>query len=113
MRLAVILVHYHTPDLAAAAVAALRADLARPESAGVEAGWILVDNGSDAAGRARLDGLPVERIDPGENLGYAGAVNLGVARSLRTNPDAFLLLNPDVQVLPGCVPALLGALRSG
>jgi N-acetylglucosaminyl-diphospho-decaprenol L-rhamnosyltransferase len=113
VRLAVILVHYHTPELAAEAVAALRADLSRPASAGLEADWILVDNGSDVAGRALLDRLPVERVDPGENLGYAGAVNLGVARSLRSNPDALLLLNPDVLVLPGCVPALLEALRSG
>lgn len=113
MRLAVILVHYHTPELAADAVAALRADLARPASVGVEADWILVDNGSDAAGRARLDSLAVERVDPGQNLGYAGAANLGVDRSLRANPDALLLLNPDVVVLPGCVAALLDALRAG
>lgn len=110
MRLAVILVHYHTPELAAAAVESLRADLA---GTGIEADWILVDNGSDAAGRAILDSLPFERLDPGENLGYAGAVNLGVARALRSHPEALLLINPDVLVLPGCVPALLGALRSG
>ena len=80
---------------------ALRADVA---GTGLEVDWLLVDNGSDAAGRARLASLPVERIDPGANLGYAGGVNLGVAR-----PDAELVLvmNPDVIVLPGCVPALL------
>jgi N-acetylglucosaminyl-diphospho-decaprenol L-rhamnosyltransferase len=105
MRLAVILVHYHTPDLAAAAVEALQADVS-----GIETEWLLVDNGSDEAGRARLASLPVERIDPGENLGYAGAVNLGIRRS---RADVFLILNPDVLVLPGCVPALLDALRGG
>jgi GT2 family glycosyltransferase len=110
MRLAVILVHYYTPDLAAAAVEALRADLASPGAAGIDAEWLLVDNGSDEAGRARLESLPVERIDPGANLGYAGAANLGVRRS---RADAILLLNPDVLVLPGCVPALLDALRGG
>ncbi|HEY4595344.1 MAG TPA: hypothetical protein VIJ02_03005, partial [Thermoanaerobaculia bacterium] len=78
MRLAVILVHYHTPELAAAAVEALRTDLA---GTGAEVEWRLVDNGSDEAGRARLAALPVERIDPGTNLGYAGGVSLGVARS--------------------------------
>ena len=107
MRLAVILVHYHTPELAVAAVAALRADLA---STGIDAEWLLVDNGSTAAGRALLDGLPVERIEPGENLGYAGGINLGVARS---RAELLLLMNPDVIVLPGCVPALLDALRNG
>jgi N-acetylglucosaminyl-diphospho-decaprenol L-rhamnosyltransferase len=107
LRLAVILVHYHTPELAAAAVEALRADVA---GTGLEVEWLLIDNGSDAAGRALLDSLPVERIDPGANLGYAGGVNLGVARS---KAELILLMNPDVIVLPGCVPALLDCLRDG
>lgn len=105
MRLALILVHYHTPELAAEAVEALRADLG-----GIEAEWLLVDNGSDAAGRALLESLPVQRIDPGANLGYAGGVNLGVARS---TAEAVVLMNPDVLVLPGCIPALLDRLESG
>jgi GT2 family glycosyltransferase len=105
MRLALILVHYHTPELAAEAVAALQADLA-----GIEAEWLLVDNGSDAEGRALLESLPVQRIDPGTNLGYAGGVNLGAARS---TADALVLMNPDVLVLPGCIPALLDRLQSG
>jgi N-acetylglucosaminyl-diphospho-decaprenol L-rhamnosyltransferase len=107
MRLAVILVHYHTPELAAAALEALRADLA---GAGLDAEWLLVDNGSDAEGRARLESLPVRRIDPGANLGYAGGVNLGVARS---TAEAVVVMNPDVQVFPGCVPSLLDRLRAG
>lgn len=107
MRLAVILVHYHTPELAAAAVEALRADLA---GTGIEVEWLLVDNGSDEAGRALLAALPVQRIDPGRNLGYAGGVNLGVERS---KAEMMMLMNPDVIVQPGCVPALLGALEAG
>jgi GT2 family glycosyltransferase len=106
MRLAVVLVHYHTPDLAAAAVEALAADLA---GTGLAVEWLLVDNGSDEEERARLAGLPVRRIDPGDNLGFAGGVNLGVARS---SSELILLMNPDVLVLPGCVPALLDALRT-
>ncbi len=61
-------------------------------------------------GRARLASLPIERIDPGTNLGYAGGVNLGMARS---DAEMVVLMNPDVMVLPGCVPALLDALRNG
>jgi len=105
VRLAVILVHYHTPALAAEAVAALRADLS-----GIETEWLLVDNGSDAEGRDLLESLPVQRIDPGTNLGYAGGVNLGVTRS---TAEAVIVMNPDVLVLPGCVPALLDRLGSG
>jgi N-acetylglucosaminyl-diphospho-decaprenol L-rhamnosyltransferase len=104
VRLALILVHYHTPDLAAAAVEALRADV------GDTSEWILVDNGSDDAGRAILESLPVRRIDPGANLGYAGGVNLGVASS---TAEALIVMNPDVLVFPGCIPALLDRLRKG
>src|SRR6185436_18644307 len=106
VRLALILVHYHTPDLAAAAVEALRSGV----GPGEDTEWLLVDNGSDAAGRARLESLPVRRIDPGANLGYAGGVNLGVASS---TAEAVIVMNPDVLVFPGCVPALLDRLESG
>lgn len=105
MRLAVILVHYHTPDLAIAAIDALRADVA---GTGLEVDWLLVDNGSDAGERAKLEGLPARLIDPGRNLGYAGGVNLGVAQ---TQAELILLMNPDVFVLPGCVPALVDRLK--
>jgi N-acetylglucosaminyl-diphospho-decaprenol L-rhamnosyltransferase len=105
VRLALILVHYHTPDLAAAAVEALRADVGIDD-----AEWILVDNGSDAPGRALLESLPVRRIDPGANLGYAGGVNLGVASS---TAEAVIVMNPDVLVVPGCVRALLERLQAG
>ena len=106
MRLAVILVHYHTPDLAAEAVEALRADLV-----GIDSELLLVDNGSDGEGRALLESLPARRIDPGSNLGYAGGVNLGVATA--GPADIVIVMNPDVLVFPGCVPALLDRLRSG
>jgi N-acetylglucosaminyl-diphospho-decaprenol L-rhamnosyltransferase len=111
MRLAIVLVHYHTPALATDAVAALRQDVERAGlDPSMDVEWLLVDNGSDAAGRALLESLPVQRIDPGSNLGYAGGVNLGVARS---HAERILLMNPDVLVLPGCVAALLSALDAG
>jgi GT2 family glycosyltransferase len=110
--LAVVLVHYHTPRLAAAAVAALERDLAagREGAAGLEVEWLLVDNGSDEAGRELLAELPVRLLEPGRNLGYAGGVNLGVASS---RAELVLLMNPDVLVLPGCAGKLLDCLRAG
>lgn len=107
MRLAAILIHYHTPDLAAAALDALRADVA---GTGLDVDWLLVDNGSDAGERAKLEDLPARLIDPGRNLGYAGGVNLGVAS---TEAELILLMNPDVLVLPGCVPALVDRVKDG
>ena len=107
MRLAVVLVHYHAAELAARAVAALRADLA---GGGLEVEWAVVDNGSDEAERALLAALPGDRLDPGRNLGFAAGVNLGVAR---TTAETILVMNPDVIVLPGCVDALLAGLAGG
>jgi N-acetylglucosaminyl-diphospho-decaprenol L-rhamnosyltransferase len=107
MRIAVILVHYRTPELAAAAVAALRCDAVE---SGLEIEGIVVDNGSDEAGRALLESLGFERLDPGANLGFAGGVNLGVARS---RAETIVVMNPDVMVLPGCLSALVAALDAG
>lgn len=104
---AVVLVHYHTPDLAAEAVAAV---LAEAGAAGWEVEGYLVDNGSSAAERERLAALPFALVEPGANLGYAGAINLGVERA---RADRLILMNPDVIVLPGCVPELLAALDRG
>jgi GT2 family glycosyltransferase len=101
MRLDVVLIHYHTPELAASALEALRGDLA---GGGHRVDWVIVDNGSDAAGRQRLAALGARLIEPGENLGYAGGVNRGLAE---TAGEAALVLNPDVMVRPGCTSALL------
>ena len=107
MRLAIILVHYHTPILAAEAAAALRLDM---EKAGIEGEILLIDNGSDPVGREILASLPVRYIDSGENLGYAGGVNLGVSS---TEAEVVVLVNPDVLVLPGCLATLLAEIESG
>ncbi|MEO1366457.1 MAG: glycosyltransferase family 2 protein [Acidobacteriota bacterium] len=109
MRFGVVLVHYHTPGLAASAVASLEQDA---RGSGVDLEVVLVDNGSTAEGRellGRLEG--VRLLEPGKNLGYAGAFNFGV-RQLST-VDAVAVMNPDVRVLPGCLRALASALSDG
>lgn len=103
----VVLVHYRAGHLAARAVEAVHADLA---AGGLAGEVLIVDNGSDEAERALLAGLPARLLEPGENLGFAGGVNLGVGAS---RGAAVVLMNPDVTVLPGCLPALLGALAAG
>jgi N-acetylglucosaminyl-diphospho-decaprenol L-rhamnosyltransferase len=100
--IAVVLVHYYTPDLVVRAVAALQRDLSGP----VE--WVVVDNGNDERGRRILAELPVRIIDPGGNLGYAGGVNAGMAA---TRAEVALVMNPDVEVVPGCVAALSAQLK--
>jgi GT2 family glycosyltransferase len=110
MRLAIVIVHYHTPELAVEAVAAVTADLERAGLASGDFELLLVDNGSDAAERRILAALPVRRIDPGENLGYAAGANRGMRE---TRAETILLMNPDVLVLPGCLSALFAELDRG
>lgn len=105
----VVLVHYRAGRLAAAALAAAAGDLA---AAGLAAELLVVDNGGDEDDRSHLaaTAVPARRLDPGENLGFAGGVNLGVAES---TGDVIVLMNPDVTVLPGCLPALVAELGAG
>lgn len=107
MRLAVLLIHYHTPELVREALGALRRDLS---GTGLEVDWVLVDNGSDAAGRELLRSLPIRVLEPGRNLGYAGGINLGVDE---TRAEWIFILNPDVVVMEGCARRLLEALEEG
>ena len=106
MRVGVVLVHYHTPELARSAVEALQDD------SGLDLEVLIVDNGSTPEGRRRLADLQgIRLLDPGQNLGYAGAFNLG-ASELRS-VDALVVMNPDVRVLPGCLTALVAGLEEG
>ncbi len=106
-RIAIVIVHYHTPHLLTRAVDALRLDLA---SSGLSAHIIVVDNGSNSPNWEWTDSADVTVLAPGKNLGYAGGVNLGVAHS---DADIFVLMNPDVEVFPGCLSALINEIDRG
>jgi len=105
--LAIILVHYRTPGLLVEAIRALLQDL---ESSRLEAEILVVDNGSDPADREAWGELPVRRIDPGANLGYAGGVRCGVEA---TTAARIVAMNPDVLVFEGCLALLLAELERG
>jgi hypothetical protein len=107
VRLSVVFVHYRTPELARRAVESVVADAAR---SALDVEILLVDNGSDAAGRELLAALPVTLLEPGANLGFAGGVNLGARQAAG---EALLLANPDLELLPGALSALAGALAAG
>lgn len=106
MRLSVVFVHYQTPELAHRAVDSVLADAA---ASGLDVEILLVDNGSNAAGRERLAALPATLLEPGGNLGFAGGVNLGARHA---GGDALLLANPDLELLPGALAALAAALET-
>jgi GT2 family glycosyltransferase len=65
---------------------------------------LIVDNGSERG--LRLDGTLV--LDPGANLGFAGAVNHGLRSA---HGDIVLILNTDITVEPGALESLLEGFR--
>lgn len=99
----VVIVHHHAAGAVRDAVAALFAD-------GMPLRVLVADNGSTPDERALLQSLPVTYLDVGRNAGYAGAIN---AAFPHTRADCVVVMNEDVQVLPGCLAALRDALQSG
>ena len=65
----------------------------------------VVDNSSSAHTRAVAAEAGAGYLDPGENLGFAAAVNLGLAELDLSRFDV-LLLNPDAVIEPGAVELL-------
>ena len=113
-KLVVVFVHYHTEGELERSVQTVREQLEAcgfhlpSSSREPDCEILVVDNGSDHPERLRA--LPVRVLSPGENLGYAGGVNLAV----RTCPaERYLLLNPDVTLRAGCLRALLDAQEQG
>lgn len=72
---------------------------------------VFADNASSDATVETIRRLAPEAtvVEMGRNAGYAAGINAGVAAA--PPHTAVLVLNPDVRLTPGCVPALLAALR--
>jgi GT2 family glycosyltransferase len=74
---------------------------------------VIVDNGSDPAERALMDGVAardqrVTLIRGQGNVGFARAANMGAKAA---HGDVLVVLNPDAFLQEGCVRALVEALR--
>jgi GT2 family glycosyltransferase len=76
---------------------------------GVELEVLVIDNGSSDGTVAYLEREGVPHVALPENVGFARAMNLGVAR---VRADAVLALNADTAVEPGAVATLLAALEA-
>ncbi len=76
---------------------------------GVELETMVVDNGSSDGSLEFLRREGVPHVALPENLGFAAAVNLGVAR---TAAPVVLALNADTVLEPGCLRLLLAALTA-
>jgi len=70
---------------------------------------MVVDNGSTDGSLEYLEREGVPHISLPRNVGFAAAVNLGVAR---IDAAAVLVLNADTILEPGCVEALYAALAA-
>ena len=73
---------------------------------------VVVDNDSRENVREQLNALrrPVSYLLSGDNLGFAGGVNVGVRDALANGADHILLVNSDVIVPPDCIGRLERAL---
>jgi GT2 family glycosyltransferase len=75
---------------------------------GAELELLVVDNGSTDGSVEYLEREEVLHVSLPHNVGFAAAVNLGVAR---TAAPVILVLNADTVLEPGCVSELLEALN--
>ena len=71
---------------------------------------IVVDNSSSPEAKAVAEEAGALYVDPGENVGYAQAVNLALAR--RRAGDDVLLLNPDACISPPAIERMRTVLHA-
>lgn len=103
-RLTAVVVSYNSAPVLGRCLASLRA-------AGVER-IVVVDNGSTDGSRQLVAGDGAAWLESGGNLGYGRAANLGAAAPEARGADALVICNPDVEVDPGAVTALVAALAA-
>lgn len=74
---------------------------------------LVVDNGSsdDSVSAIREHHTPVEIIETGANLGFAGGNNVGIKRALALGADYVLLLNNDTEVDTQLLRAFIAAAK--
>ncbi|HEY1013782.1 MAG TPA: glycosyltransferase family 2 protein [Herpetosiphonaceae bacterium] len=104
----VIIVSYNTCDL-------LRECLASLALAEAPVLPVVVDNASadGSAAMVRAEFPAAALLEPGANLGFARANNLGIRHALeRCRPPALLLLNPDAALTAGALERLLDFLAA-
>ncbi len=101
MKLSVIIVNYKSAVLTKSCLESL---LKQPLPKDTEV--LVVDNDSqdDSVSLLRADFPEARVIASNKNIGMAGGVNIGLGQA---HGQYYLILNPDIVVLPGAVDALL------
>ena len=101
VRASIIIVEYNTVRHMPRCLASLERLVISPDEFEV----LVVDNGSPTPARPLLQRFPwIRLLETGENLGYAGACNAALAHC---RGDAIITLNPDTQVEPDWLHAML------
>lgn len=105
-RIGVVVVTFNSADVVEGVLASLPAGMD-----GVDWSLVVVDNGSTDGTVDIVRGAAprAEIVECRHNGGYAAGINVGVAHVGAC--DAYLILNPDVRVAPGCGAELLAGLR--
>ena len=102
-RLAIVVVNY-------ASAALLGENLARTAASVRPDHVVVVDNFSSAAEREAVRALASssgwELVEPEDNLGFGGGMNVGAERALALGAEDLLLLNPDASITGEAVRAL-------
>lgn len=99
MGVSLIVVHYETREPLARLLQSLKA--ARPQA--VREIIVVNNSGEPIDDLMAGSGWPTRVLSPGRNLGYARGVNEGIRVA---SEEDVLILNPDIQVLPGSIEAL-------
>ncbi|WP_246036268.1 WecB/TagA/CpsF family glycosyltransferase [Sinomonas susongensis] len=98
------------PTYRSAALVGPLLDSLRPEAQALRLRVVVADNSPDSETLDAAAGHPdVVAFATGGNLGYAGAINAAMA--VAGPAEAYLVLNPDTEVLPSSIGAMLARLR--
>lgn len=102
-----VIVAYRSAGVLPACLASFRREAA---VAGVADDVVVVDHSEDETEVAALGGMDIDTVLIRPNGGYAAGINVGVAAA---KGDVILIANPDVELLPGSLAALLHGLDDG
>jgi len=107
VRLSLAVVTYRSSGVLSTCVGSFRREAV---AAGMEAEVVVVDHSEDQSELSTLEVLPVDRLLPRPNRGFAAGVNLAVANS---TGELVLIANPDTEFLEGSLSGMIAALNSG
>ena len=99
MKFAAVILNWNQAELTESCLVAAH------HATGLEADYVVVDNGSDAPFRTTIPGVTVLRNT--RNLGFAGGANVGMRHAFSAGADYVWLLNNDAEPLSGAFDALV------